>query len=774
MSHTENKLAFQVEIKRVLEILSNDIYDSPYALLRENIQNAYDAILMRIQAQGNSSFSPKINVILDSKKVIISDNGIGMTEEVITNNFWKAGSSGKNNELAQKAGVVGTFGIGAMANFGVCSSLKVITHSIESDITIETTATRATLSLTEKCIEITVKDEKKEPGTEVIAELDEKQNLNEAGAIGYLNPYVQYVQIPIYINGKLISQKGYGDFVDITKDSLFDSVDEFVNHNGYSFNMKVNITKNSFVKIQCNNIKKGNILFKGEIALSQGQGAVYGLRNYFGLAPIPLSSHFGFGGIVNLSVLHPTAGREALSRESIELVNQITAAIEWKVAEVISRYELADSNSAFQNYIVAYNRFDLANNIKVQVKPNDENVSFKEMDVKLQGKKIYFFGGTDQQTILSFGNENSYLLLLSQNSPRRRIQHHLILAKHIEEVPNSPAIRKVYGRSDLSMAEVSLVLRITSIINDDYLISDVKVSIADISHQVPSMVQFNAGTVEIYLSRESGAVRQVLQAYDTAWEVFTGFVKDLIRNHLYQKFSNYVPSSTKQGADALQKILMRNRELYQYEYSDLGALESLMNDYVSGEIDFPEVLKKSQTIISTHSQYVQQNQIGSIEQELPSIVENNETVNPNIDLSGPLPPIIRTDNIDKKILKTEKQYPHLNNFTLFLGLSDRIFKGQYEFFLEPHTTRVIWGMHKIVYIFTHASNNLSLYYEIELKEKLSDGITGGRSIPTTTLITNNRIFIPIAQELSPYFDIKEGSKEFYVRYDVIMDLKNEK
>ena len=47
------RLNFQIEIKSVLEILSNDIYDSPYALLRENIQNGYDAILMRIAENGS-------------------------------------------------------------------------------------------------------------------------------------------------------------------------------------------------------------------------------------------------------------------------------------------------------------------------------------------------------------------------------------------------------------------------------------------------------------------------------------------------------------------------------------------------------------------------------------------------------------------------------------------------------------------------------------------------------------------------------------------------
>ncbi len=78
-------------------------------------------------------------------------------------------------------------------------------------------------------------------------------------------------------------------------------------------------------------------------------------------------------------------------------------------------------------------------------------------------------------------------------------------------------------------------------------------------------------------------------------------------------------------------------------------------------------------------------------------------------------------------------------------------------------------MHKVVYIFTHASNNLSIYYDIELKERLSDESTGGKAIPTTTIITENKIFIPIVPELYSYFDIKEGHKEFYVRYDIITD-----
>src|SRR5262245_44291162 len=119
MSETKERIAFDVETSRILQILSSEIYDSPKAFLRENVQNAYDAILMRCTAQKLPLEKRLIEVTVEGKKLSVRDDGIGMTDDVLKNNFWKAGSSGKKSELAQRSGVIGTFGIGAMANFGV-------------------------------------------------------------------------------------------------------------------------------------------------------------------------------------------------------------------------------------------------------------------------------------------------------------------------------------------------------------------------------------------------------------------------------------------------------------------------------------------------------------------------------------------------------------------------------------------------------------------------------------------------------------------------------
>ena len=90
-----------------------------------------------------------------------------------------------------------------------------------------------------------------------------------------------------------------------------------------------------------------------------------------------------------------------------------------------------------------------------------------------------------------------------------------------------------------------------------------------------------------------------------------------------------------------------------------------------------------------------------------------------------------------------------------------------EFLREPHTTKLMWGSHRVIFVFTNATGDLSLYYDIKLKEPLENQTTGGAVFPTTTIVTKYRIFVPVPELLEPAFEIAEGAKEFYVRFDTI-------
>ena len=125
-------VSMEFDAKQMIRLLGNDLYDSPLAMLRENVQNAYDAILERKLI--DSDFEPYIKINITNEQIVIEDNGIGMNKDILANNYWKAGNSGKNNPQSIAAGVVGHFGIGALANFGVCTKLEIQTHRSEKKL----------------------------------------------------------------------------------------------------------------------------------------------------------------------------------------------------------------------------------------------------------------------------------------------------------------------------------------------------------------------------------------------------------------------------------------------------------------------------------------------------------------------------------------------------------------------------------------------------------------------------------------------------------------
>jgi molecular chaperone HtpG len=126
---TEHGHPIEVDLERILPLLAREIYTSPFAFLRENVQNAFDAIRVQMYREklcGGVMREHRIEITVNGDRLSISDTGIGMTQSDLANFFWSIGRSGKHTVEAKSAGVVGTFGIGGMANFGVCSRLEVI------------------------------------------------------------------------------------------------------------------------------------------------------------------------------------------------------------------------------------------------------------------------------------------------------------------------------------------------------------------------------------------------------------------------------------------------------------------------------------------------------------------------------------------------------------------------------------------------------------------------------------------------------------------------
>ena len=88
MTSRVEKIPFQIDISRVIEVLATQIYQTPLALLRENTQNAFDAILLRRHLA--QDFEPSIEISVTPGEIRVSDNGIGMTADDLRNHYWRA------------------------------------------------------------------------------------------------------------------------------------------------------------------------------------------------------------------------------------------------------------------------------------------------------------------------------------------------------------------------------------------------------------------------------------------------------------------------------------------------------------------------------------------------------------------------------------------------------------------------------------------------------------------------------------------------------------
>ena len=138
---------------------------------------------------------------------------------------------------------------------------------------------------------------------------------------------------------------------------------------------------------------------------------------------------------------------------------------------------------------------------------------------------------------------------------------------------------------------------------------------------------------------------------------FDGFMKDFVREHLYPHLRDHIPSSTKQGRDALYQRLQENKELFRLQKKDYAPIESVLTDYLAGKVGFSEVLRVSRISASGQHQQVRKEQVGSVEEELPDIIAATGSGVPTNELEAG-PPIMRDDvKSDMKVLTVSAGNP---------------------------------------------------------------------------------------------------------------------
>ena len=760
-------IPFQIETQRVIQLLAKQIYQSPLALLRENTQNAFDAIRQRLQLE--KPFEPRIDIRLAPDQITISDNGIGMTSDDLRKHYWTAGSSSKNNDAARAAGVVGTFGIGAMANFGIADALTVET---ESAVTGERTICRAEkvkLSLKEDCIEREVLKSKNEPGTVVTAHVASDSRITVQQARNYIAEFVSLVDIPVFVNGELVSQRSIDEAVPAVPETWRSEKRKQKIGERLTADVVIIVSNNADIWLRLSNlIWDGNGLV-GRMLLRTGQSTMKTFRSGFGLATASVNSVYQFGGIADLLILEPTAGREAITVDGLQFLQSIMIEIDAFASQLLAERDECDVSTPFMNWVSNHGRYELCGRLKISISPGDR-IPLKEVASRSEHKTMMLYEGSDPGIIRMHASEETPLLILARSNPRRRCeQNYLKKNASVDIVSDSPVIKNRRQRSKFSVTESGLAFRVESILETDYFLK-CEVDFGGISHNLPILAERRSDGVRVTLNPEGQSVRLLLELYETDFVAFGSMAKDFVRTVIFPRVADYVPSSTRQGAEAFLKAIRRPRELFEYADNDLGNLPKIWEDYNEGLISMEQAVARSKSAVRGSVQVV--DAATRARDVVPDVIQNeqalqNAAVETALNLE-PSPAITRLETITTaKLLVIAENEPALRGYRCFLAITDKVREEMGEFFLQPHRTSIVWGGQKTLFIFMHHSGQFGLYYDLQTREPV-EAQSGGGPFPTATIVLKDRLFIPIPDEVRQSFVPKTGErKRFEVRADIL-------
>jgi molecular chaperone HtpG len=137
------KLAFQAEVKQLLQLMIHSLYSNKEIVLRELISNASDAAdKLRFEALANGALYEndselKIRIAFDkeARTVTIADNGIGMSRDEVISHIGTIAKSGTKEffnaltgDQAKDANLIGQFGVGFYSSFIIADKVTLTTR----------------------------------------------------------------------------------------------------------------------------------------------------------------------------------------------------------------------------------------------------------------------------------------------------------------------------------------------------------------------------------------------------------------------------------------------------------------------------------------------------------------------------------------------------------------------------------------------------------------------------------------------------------------------
>jgi molecular chaperone HtpG len=202
-------MAFQTEVKQLLQLMIHSLYSNREIFLRELVSNASDAIdKLRFEALANPALNEndtdlkiRVTVNKDAGTLTIADNGIGMTRDEVIANIGTIAKSGTKEFFSKLTGdqqkdanLIGQFGVGFYSAFIVADKVELRTRAAgkpAGESVVWSSAGDGEFTLAEA--------EKTSRGTEVTLHLkdDAQEFLDDWRLKSIIRKYSDHIQMPI-------------------------------------------------------------------------------------------------------------------------------------------------------------------------------------------------------------------------------------------------------------------------------------------------------------------------------------------------------------------------------------------------------------------------------------------------------------------------------------------------------------------------------------------------------------------------------------------------
>ncbi|MDB4438487.1 molecular chaperone HtpG [bacterium] len=208
--------SFQAEVRQLLDIVIHSLYTDKEIFVRELISNASDSLeklrLKELTEKGiyQGDLPLEINITTDEEAgtITITDHGIGMTREELTENLGTIARSGSKEFLEAlkekgdaNASVIGQFGVGFYSVFMAAEKVEVYTHSWDDSAESLKWESDGQSGYTVSEVE------NEQRGARIVVHLkeDEKDFAKKDTLKGIIDKHSRFVSFPLSLDGERIN-----------------------------------------------------------------------------------------------------------------------------------------------------------------------------------------------------------------------------------------------------------------------------------------------------------------------------------------------------------------------------------------------------------------------------------------------------------------------------------------------------------------------------------------------------------------------------------------